>query len=210
MIRTGYGVRFGDDREIVDGLAYWATAFASFGPLGQPGRERDPRAALMKIHGDLQSAGRELGRHSVVGRLRAASEQPAFAPAVASLAPTDTTLAGIASAALRLYLQSGDFTVLHVVTGTHAYRQLAPFIEPSAGGVRYLWQALVAVYVSLGAPRLVEPDTNEAPPWSTTVASAVASLDDHDLKLVEVARDEERFYREPLYRRAAARRMRSI
>jgi len=41
LIRTGYGVRFGDDREVADGLAYWATAFVPLGPLGAAGTERD-------------------------------------------------------------------------------------------------------------------------------------------------------------------------
>jgi hypothetical protein len=210
LIRTAYGIRFDDEREVIDGLAYWATAFLPLGPLGRPGRERDPSVILAKVSEDRTLAGRELSGRLIMGRMRAASELPGFGPAVASLAPTDTTLAGIASSMLRLYLQSGDFTALHAVTGTHAYRQVAPFVEPPAAGVRYLWQALVAAYLSVGAPRVVEPESRDAPPWPTTIARAVASLDDHDLKLVEVAREEERFYAEPLYRRAAARRMRLI
>jgi len=45
--RTGYGVRFGDDREVADGLAYWATAFV---PLGPVGTERVPHALLESVH----------------------------------------------------------------------------------------------------------------------------------------------------------------
>jgi hypothetical protein len=210
LIRTAYGIRFGDDHEVIDGLAYWATAFLPLGPLGRPGRERDPSLILAKVSEERSLAGRELGGHLIMGRMRSASELPGFARAVDSLAPTDTTLSGLASSSLRLYLQSGDFTALHAVTGTHAYRQVAPFIEPPADGVRYLWQALVAAYLSVGAPRVVEPESSDAPPWPTTVARALASLDAHDLKLVEVAREEERYYSEPLYRRAAARRMRLI
>ena len=38
--------------------------------------------------------------------------------------------------------------------------------------------------------------------------AAVASLDEHDLKLVEIAREEEQCYRDEIYRRAAAQRVR--
>jgi hypothetical protein len=57
---------------------------------------------------------------------------------------------------------------------------------------------------------LAAPASGQSPPWTSTIQKALSSLDDHDLKLVEIAREEESFYREPLYQRAAARRMRLI
>jgi hypothetical protein len=210
LIRTGYGVRFGDDDEVTDGLAYWATAFLSLGALGPPGRERDPLSLLARIHETPSLAGRELPGRLISDHMRAAAVSPAFAPAVSSLAVSEATLADLAGASLRLYLQSGDFTALHAVTATHAYRLLAPFIDPAAQGLRYHWQALAAAYVSVGAPALAAPASGQSPPWKATIQKALSSLDDHDLKLVEIAREEESFYQEPLYRRAAARRMRLI
>jgi Questin oxidase-like len=63
LIRTGYGVRFGDDREVADGLAYWAIAFVPLGPLGPVGREREPRALLESVHATLALAGRDPPGH---------------------------------------------------------------------------------------------------------------------------------------------------
>ena len=69
---------------------------------------------------------------------------------------------------------------------------------------------LVAAYVSVHAPALVEPAALTVPPWAESARRARASLDEHDLKLVDIAREEEQFYKDPIYRRAAARRMRLL
>jgi hypothetical protein len=42
------------------------------------------------------------------------------------------------------------------------------------------------------------------------VARTLESVDAHDLKLVDIAREEEAHYGQPVYRRAAARRIRLV
>lgn len=207
LIRTGYGVRFGDDREVSDGLAYWATAFLPLGHLGRAGTEREPRALLDSAHRTQALAGRDLPGYLINGKMKSAAELPEFRAKVDALAATDTTLAALAAASVRLYLDSGDFTALHAVTGTHAYRMLEPFIQPPELGLRYLWQALLAAYVSIGSPLVVEPAAASIPAWNESLERARASVDEHDIKLVDVAHQQGAFYADPLYRRAAARRM---
>jgi Questin oxidase-like len=207
LIRTGYGVRFGDDREVCDGLAYWATAFLPLGPLGRTGSERDPRALLSSVHETPALAGRDLPGVLINGKMKSASELPEFAPKVNALAPSDTTLAALAASTVRLYIDKGDFTALHAVTGTHAYRLLQPFIDPPELGLRYLWQALMAAYVSIGAPRVADPPAADVPSWHESGERAEKSLDEHDIKLVDVAHEQGAFYADALYRRAAARRL---
>jgi hypothetical protein len=207
LIRTGYGVRFGDDREVAEGLAYWAISFLPLGPLGPAGTEHDPRALLASVHETPALAGRDLPGYLINGKMKAASELPEFAAQVNALAPGDTTLAALAASSVRLYIDSADFTALHAVTGTHAYRLLQPFIEPPELGLRYFWQALVAAYISIGAPRVVDPSSSAAPAWADSLARARASIDEHDIKLVDVAHEQGAFYSDPLYRRAAARRL---
>ena len=206
LIRTGYGARFGDDHEVEDGLAYWAISYLPLGPLGSGGGEQDPLAVLARVHERPELAGRKLAGHLIGGRMSTAARLPEFAAAVASLAPERTTLPAIAAATLRLFVATDDFTALHGMTGTHAYRQLEPFVDPRAGGVRYLWQAVVAAYVTMGAPA-VRPPSGAGARWDASLAKARASNDEHDLKLVEIARDEALHYHDPLYERAASRRL---
>lgn len=94
----------------------------------------------------------------------------------------------LADAALALYWQTGNFTVLHMVTGSRAAAIVANQL-PAPWQARWqtlMWQAVAAAYVTVGAPSpqtLVWPDTGKLS-WQNVLARAVASLDDHVIKLV--------------------------
>lgn len=214
LIRTGYGVRFGDDREVADGLAYWAIAYLPLGPLGAPGTETQPRVLLQQLREARHGKGSNKGDGLILDHLRSAARVPELAPAVAALQPGEDTLRRLAAVSLELYLATGgNFTALHAITGTHGLRMLWPHVPQRDLAVRYLWQALAAAYLTVGAPPLPSEarsaeSASAVPDWSRIVAKAVTSTDAHDLKLADVAREEGTFYQEPGYRRAAALRLR--
>lgn len=212
LIRTAYGVRFDDDEEIADGLSYWATAFLPLGSLEEPGTQPSPRLLLDQIRAFSGLGGHTLEGKLILERMQRAAELEAFPGAVAALAPGSDTLAQLAAVALRLYTSTGgDFTALHTLTGAHAFRVLQPYLRASSPGVRYLWQAFVATYVALGTPELRDPEAiTSLPDWPELAAAAARSNDAHDIKLVDSAREEAAFYREPSYRYAAALRLRLI
>jgi hypothetical protein len=218
LIRTGYGVRFGDAREVADGLAYWATAYMPLGPLAAArsstaGSEAEPGVLLQRLREARQGKDSGTGSGLVLERMREAANVPEFGPTVAALQPREDTLRKLAAAALQLYtLTDGDFTALHAVTGTHALRMLWPHVSQKELAVRYLWQALAAAYLTVGTPALspAKPVAGEAPGWPQLVAKVLASTDEHDLKLVDVAREEGAFYQDAGYRRAAALRLRLL
>lgn len=215
LIRTGYGVRFGDDQEVSDGLAYWATAYLPLGELGAMGAEPEPSVLLSQLRAARTGKSGDSEAGLILDRMRNASRVPQFAPTVAALRPREDTLRRLAGVALELYTSTGgNFIALHAVTGTHGLRMLWPHVPQKELAVRYLWQALVAAYLTVGAPALAPAaspaDPGHVPDWSQIVAKAVASTDPHDLKLVDVAREEGAFYREPGYRQAAALRLRLI
>jgi hypothetical protein len=207
LIRTAYGVRFRNDDEVADGLAYWAIAHLPLGELPPPGREAEPLAVLEAIHRSPALSGQRLSGDLIFGKMKAAAALPAFPAAVAALKPEARSLERLAAAVIRLYVATGDFTALHAVTATHAYRQLLPFLPRPPDDFRYLWQAVAAAYVTIKAPAVTPPTGPDAPPWHVITNRAAASRDPHDLKLVEIARDEESCYHDPIYRLAAARRM---
>ena len=74
---------------------------------------------------------------------------------------------------------------------------------------RWLWQAIVAAY-TVGTPAIDVVSAPNVPAWDTIIAKARDSLNEHDIKLVDVARDEEAVYGGPWYIHAAARRMRLL
>jgi hypothetical protein len=192
IIRTGYGVRFEDAEEVAIGLAYWAVTYLPLGPLAEPGPAEQstlPQASLAAVRDTpvLTAEGRKAAGivkpdgMNIAGNMQWVSGLPGFTPASA-LRVGPGSLAAIARAMLGMYLGSGDnFTALHAVTGTHAYRMIEPFVVDRTAGRRYLWQAVVA-------------------------ARAAASDDDHEIKLTDIAREEARHWDESggLYLRAAA------
>jgi len=209
LIRTGYGVRFRNDDEVVDGLAYWAIAFAPLGPLPPPGREAEPLALLARVHDTPALVGQRVRGELIIGKMKTAARLPDFDAAVGALRADQRTFGRLAAAALRLYVATDDdFIALHVVTGTHALRQLLPFAADPLLATRYLWQALLAAYITIKAPAIAERAAADPPAWNAIARRAAASRDEHDLKLVEIARDEDATYGDPLYRRAAAVRLR--
>jgi hypothetical protein len=209
LIRTAYGVRFENDDEVVDGLSYWATAFLPLGSLAEPGEQTEPRALLDRLRHSRALAGQRGDGALILERMRNAAQLPELALTVDALAPGADTLAKIAAAAVHLYTSShGDFTALHTVTATHAFRLLQPYLRRNGPGVRYLWQAFVAAYVALHAPAIGEPALPASlPEWDAIVTKALLSTDAHDLKLVDIAREEGAFYQQPIYRYAAALRL---
>jgi hypothetical protein len=213
LIRTGYGVRFGDPAEVAMGLAYWAITFLPLGPLTTPGPHDDPAAALAAVRqvplltpeGRKAAAVEKPDGLSIATNIRWASTLTGFGPAASALRMGDASLTAIARAMVRLHAASNNFTALHAVTGTHAYRLLEPFVGDRVAGRRHLWQALVAAYVSIGAPALAAaPAPPRLPPWTEVVAKAAASDDDHDLKLTDIAQQEARHYQDPTYLHSAA------
>ncbi len=125
--------------EVAIGLAYWAVTYLPLGPLADPGPAEQyrcrsgagggPGHAGADRRGPQGRGHRQARRdehrrqHAVVVDLQG------FTPASA-LRVGPGSLAAIARAMLGMYLGSGDnFTALHAVTGTHAYRMIEPFID---------------------------------------------------------------------------------
>jgi len=153
--------------------------------------------------------------NSIVARLRAVAADPRFAaslPAPPVWSSVPEALDALARSAIAAYWQSADFTVLHMVTVTHAARRLLALLpaEYARQLLADLWVAWCAAYISIGAPRLDPtayplPSLETLPDWPPLLAAAVESNDDHVIKMVytcycEAARDPQ-----PVYRAVAAR-----
>lgn len=199
LIRTAAAVQAGHRGELADGLAHWASFFMPLGALPpNPGTEPDPAALLRRLPAGTSRA------PSIAARLRAAAEGGRVNLEIAALRIDQGTPARLAAAAALAFAETGNFTALHLVTGTQAMRVLAPFIEEPAAAWRWYWQAYAHGVV---AARLQPSSARRAPvpDWPALVRAACASDDEHVIKLVDACREEERHYGAGLWQRAAAR-----
>lgn len=181
LIRTAYAVQTGHARELADALAYWACRFLPLDGTQLP-----------------QTAERGL----IFQAMQRAAARRGFDARVTSVTVDDTTLPRLAHDAARFYAATGDFTVLHLVTSAHAMRVLLPFLDEPLAAVRHYLRAVFAAVDAAGAKP--GPDAGLRP-WDTLVAAALASDDEHLIKLVDSCREETAAYGGDAWQRAATR-----
>jgi hypothetical protein len=145
-------------------------------------------------------------------QMRAVAQCDLFDAAVSSLEISDDTDQKLAEVALHLYASTNDFTALHGVTGTEAMSSIRPWVEDGRLLSRFAFQALVAAYLSIGAPTLWSRDQLDEFVGSDVrdperVASIAAFSDDeHVSKLVYTARRSWENTGDALYLAVAARK----
>jgi hypothetical protein len=119
--------------------------------------------------------------------MAAAARDPAFAAAYSSPpAEGSALLASMSKAAAGLYAQTGDFTILHMITATHAARIVAAAVPALATPAFFeaAWRSYITAYASTGAPPKMEaPPPADPTGWGALLAAARTSPNDHAVKL---------------------------
>jgi hypothetical protein len=141
--------------------------------------------------------------------LKNAAKHPEVTAFVARVDPAKLSVDSLAAAVIRVYAASNDFTMLHGVTGTHAFGLLAAYAASPTRALGHFWQALVAAYLGAGSPA-VEGDAlagNAALGWPQIHALAIQCSDEHDVKLAYSCWREGARTGDDLYRRVASSRV---
>jgi len=202
LIRTAYAVDSGDDVDVPDALTSWSISYAELGnPEGEP-RFDSAAEAFDAVHRDDRLP-KEFSGRLIMGAMMSAVAHPAFDDYRRPI--RNVTLDDLARVATSVYLATGSFTALHLVTACHATRILRPWLDASA--LQHLAIAMLAGYAAIGRPAYDVPLQSDAPGWDEISARAIASDDDHDLKLVYSCRQEEAHYGWGLHQKAAALRL---
>lgn len=209
IIRTAYAVELGSDAELAHALAYWAASWQSLGPPPAPAGSLAPLEVLARVAADSRFAGQRAAGRNIAERTAAAAGSEALHQHVAATDSARLDLDGIARALIAAYCASGDFTVLHGVTGCHAARVLRPYLGRSGPTLPTLWHALVAAYAGSGCPpvRGWALEGNDGLPWPAILERAVACHDEHDVKLAYTCWREWQRTGDASYRRAASARV---
>lgn len=200
LIRCAYAVRMaqetGHETELADALAYWACRHLRLATLATNTGSLDVAELLASLPATPSDA------PLIFQRMRAVAAAPKFAATVARLRIDAGTLPALALQAAALYARSGNFVALHLVTSAHALRVLLPFVDEPLHAVRDYACAYAAAHVAAAAspgamPRLL--------PWKTIIESAIASDDEHVIKLVDSCVEQRAIYGGRAWRQAASR-----
>ncbi|MFC5549327.1 questin oxidase family protein [Massilia aerilata] len=206
LIRLAYAIEGGLEDEIALSLAYWASEYAALPLPLDPGEgtlEQIAARLRSKVVDHVFKPGIIIDRMIEIAwdpALGGPPVQPAAAPA----------LHEIARFALKAYAGREDFTLLHIVTGCHAFRIVQPYANDKALARRYLWQAALAAWLTvviLPAGRKKAEEQVGALGEQDIAARAILSSDDHVIKLCHSALCEYREYGDPGYLRIATRKL---
>ena len=201
LIRTGHALRgLGEvdtaprRLEVAHALAFWASSYQELpGPPLLIGHE-----GVADALADLPYLPEDAPRPMLISDRVAAVADIAdeFEQAVASLGWTggavdllDQLATGGALAYLRNADDGGVIGLLHAVTSPLACELVLPWLaeEDRDAALGYVWQAAAALHVGYDLDRLALAPTKAPPSTDDLVDSAVASGDEHAIKLTEAA-----------------------
>jgi hypothetical protein len=178
--------------ELANGLAFWASSYQELpGPpllIGHEGVEQ----ALADLPYLPEDAPRHLLISDMVDQVGDIADE--FEQAVASLGWTggpiellDALASGGALAYLRNADDGGAIGLLHAVTSPLACELILPWlaVEDRDAALGYVWQAVAALHVAYGIDRKSEVAMPETLSADALVDRALASGDEHAIKLTE-------------------------
>jgi len=219
LIRCGHAIAAQHDGELANGLAYWAAGWLPLLPYDE--RRALPAATLdlaewtARVHALTTNADTEEPR--IVLRMKAWATASQFEPLATALRTDRDTLDTIARFAATLYAQTGNFTVMHMLTSTHALLVLRPWLTDPVAATRWFGVSLFASFraarltreqLAAAAQALASGDPAAGMPvraWDDLAAEAVASDDDHAAKIVYSSRALYEMFGDAVFHAAATR-----
>jgi hypothetical protein len=108
-------------------------------------------------------------------------------------------LQNLARASARIYLSTGLFFALHMVTGTQAVHQLSPWAGDTEAVADALWMNLAAAYLIIKRPVFAasSPPVQALPARRDVLAAALKHHDEHMAKLAFSAAEEWSHWQQP-------------
>lgn len=179
-IRTAHAVEAEHEGELSCALAYWAWRWQPLDAVLQ-----GPALPLDGWCERLVAAGLSCSFDGSLISLRmdSAARSAPYRELAGSLPSTPDLPQRLFAFAAQRYADTRNFTVLHMVTAMRALRVLLPWVVDTDAALREVVSAFAAAYLSAG----IRPTTWPAAPamdWLAIVRKAVASDDEHVIKLV--------------------------
>ena len=202
VIRTAHAVQSGHRGELAHGLAYWAWQWQELAPAQHPATPLDFEVWARRLVDEAPAE--RVAAPLISLRMGLATATPTYLALGAAQRPMPDLLRRLAGLALERYLASRSFTVLHMITGLRALRVLLRWVDDVQALQPVLVRAFVAAYLAGQVKPLAERAARGRPDWAEVTAAAIASDDDHVVKLVHACREEYAAWGDARYLDAAA------
>ncbi len=188
IIRLAYAYELNDKNELARALAYFAEAYKEFSlpeELQNSMKIIDPIVAISQLSKNSYFRNFEFRRPLIIGRMEDIYEDPQFFKIISEIADDYCTSEYFSELLLKLYSLTGDFTILHGFTSTHALCVLSPFINDYKSILKQHWSLLQLAYLSTNCTPISDYAAAEKiNGWPKIFIEACKSSDVHTLKLV--------------------------
>ena len=203
LIRTAYALQAQHRQELVDALAYWASAHmalpSAHAAHGSALSGGDPEQALRRLHA-VPVGARGLGK-----ALQAAASDGVFQAAVAMFTLEKQTLPQLSRLAAQACAASGMPLAAQLLTSTYALGVVLPFVDEDVVSLvlQDYWRAFAAVVCVAGLRDAPPPEPRS---WRAILAQVRECRDPRVICLVDSCRVLEKAHgADPLWRQAATR-----
>jgi len=204
LIRLGYALETQNVEEIYQSLGYWAISFLDLGIRNQEAitNEKSPSEIFLALSDEF--SGFRPDAPNIARRMELIGQLESFQSICRQIKVADVNYQTIAPLVLTLFAQTQDFTALHAVTSTHAYRIVSRYFGDTGTSAHCLFIALAAAYVTIRAPAIRKLSLiHHSVSWQGLMDTAVNSNDDHIPKIVFTCFEEFKEHNDPLYFEAA-------
>jgi len=188
LIRLAYAYELNEIDELAKALAYFAEAYQEF-PISDETKESietiKPIDGISALSENAYFQNFEFSRPLIIGRMLDIYEDPEFCKVITQISDEYCTSEYFSELLLELYGRTGDFTILHGFTSTHALRILKRFITDYKSILKQQWFLLQLAYLSTKCAAINEfPNLDSVKSWQDIFKDACKSEDVHTIKLV--------------------------
>jgi hypothetical protein len=214
IIRLAYAIEASSPLQVAAGLAYFAEVARPLAAIVPTKRATQNPEEIFTVLSTTSAWSTPPSARLIDDAMHIVAHRDGFEDAAASLVVDGASEARLAACALRLYASTDNFTALHGVTGLAALTVVRPWIADQELVDRLAFQALLAAYLSIGAPTTwsndrLEEFANSATANPDEVAAVAANSDDeHVAKLTYTTLRAFEKTRDPLYLAVATRAIR--
>ncbi len=207
LLRVSYGIDLDDKDEIAFGLAYWAAAYLPAPEAPSDTRSAEPVDLLNALTSSKSLSGVK-PQGNIVERISQFYAQEEFRRLLRRIdLDRDHPLDTIAEAVAHAFEKYHHFTLLHGVTSCHAMRIVLPYCKDHRDAIGQYWWSVCAAYLSVvnvfegGRQPLPNIDAN----WVQTQRDAIATGNEHTIKLAYSCLKESKHYSRAIYHNLAHR-----
>ncbi|WDE08849.1 questin oxidase family protein [Thalassomonas viridans] len=196
LIRLAYAIEADNDNEVAVALAYWCAEFQKF-ELSDAKTGDTLESILAKLApigvNHTFSPGIIVDRMNEISRVLGEGNY--------RIQPENMTFSELRALCVKAFYLKNNFTLLHTVTGCHAFSVILPYLSDVDSALKAFWQSVLVAYLSTGLafenrqPAYANHDID----FEAVIAKALQSDDSHVIKLVYSCFCEYKKRREKIY-----------